>query len=399
MLKNFHQSNRNSLIQSLHGGLIILTAYTQMQRGADAAFAFEQEANFWWLTGIDAPDWWVIIDGARHTSWLVAPHVSEVNQIFDGSLTYEAAQTVSGIEAILTRDEATTLLHDLATRHTVVHTLGDPSFIEYIDFTLNPAPRQLHRLLERTFADVLDCQWDLAKLRAIKQPEEIMAIKKAIKLTMQSFADVKVLLPEFHYEYEIEAEFSYAFRRRGATGHAYDPIVASGANACTLHYGENNAKLKPRQLVLLDIGARVHGYAADISRTYAYGEPTKRQLAIHVAVQQAQEKIIKLLKPHASIATYYEQVDEIMKTALAELNLLASADDYRRYFPHAISHGLGIDVHDSLGRATEFLPGMVLTVEPGIYVPEEGIGVRIEDNILITETGHTNLSSALSKGL
>ena len=152
----------------------------------------------------------------------------------------------------------------------------------------------------------------------------------------------------------------------------------------------------------MDIGARLDGYAADISRTYGLGEPTQRQRQVHAAVQVAQQEIIKLIKPGLLVADYYTSVDVIMKQALVGLGLLRSTDDdatYRRYFPHAIGHGLGVDVHDSLGQPVEFLSGMVLTVEPGIYIPEEGIGVRIEDNILVTDKGHTNLSKALSTSL
>jgi len=384
------------------GGVSVVTAFTQMQRTNDAAFAFEQESNFWWLTGIDVPDWWVIIDGQRTKSWLVAPAVSVAHQIFEGSLSVEAAKRISGIDTVLSQDEAMAMLRDLAKKHSVVHAIGDPAHTEYYDFTLNPAPKKLWSMLERTFADVQDCRLSLAKLRAIKQPVEVTAIKKAIKLTVDGFNAVKQKLPDLRYEYEIEAEFSYFFKKNGATGHAYDPIIASGKNACTLHYDANEDRLKKSSLVLMDIGARLDGYAADISRTYGLGEPTQRQRQVHAAVQVAQQEIIKLIKPGLLVADYYTSVDVIMKQALVGLGLLRSTDDdatYRRYFPHAIGHGLGVDVHDSLGQPVEFLSGMVLTVEPGIYIPEEGIGVRIEDNILVTDKGHTNLSKALSTSL
>ena len=389
-------------MHTTNGGLSVVNAFTQMQRTNDAAFPFEQEANFWWLTGINAPDWWVIIDGQRAKSWLVAPAVSAAHQIFDGSLSAETAQRISGIDTVLLQDEAMTMLRDLAKKHSVVHAIGEPDHTEYYDFMLNPAPKKLWNMLERTFADVQDCRLQLAKLRTIKQPEEIAAIKKAIKLTIDGFNVVKQKLLDLSYEYEIEAEFSYLFKIHGATGHAYDPIIASGKNACTLHYDANTDRLKKGSLVLMDVGARVGGYAADISRTYSLGEPTQRQRQIHGAVQTAQREIIKLIKPRLLVADYYVSVDVIMKEALVGLGLLRSMDDdatYRRYFPHAIGHGLGVDVHDSLGQSAEFLPGMVLTVEPGIYILAEGIGVRIEDNILVTDKGNTNLSKALSTSL
>jgi Xaa-Pro aminopeptidase len=401
-MTKFFASNRDQLTTKLKGGIVVLTAYTETQRSNDTAFAFEQEANFWWLTGIEAADWWLIIDGIRRKSWLVAPAVSESHEIFDGSLSAEDAKAISGVDEVLTPDDAKSLLRDLAKKHSVVHTLGEQPYAEYLDFSLNPAGRKLHEMLERTFNSVQDCRKDLAKLRAIKQPEEIVHMKKVIGLTMSAFEEVKASLDSLAYEYEVEAEFSYLFRRSGAKGHSYDPIVASGKNACTLHYGANNAKMKKRDLLLLDIGARHEGYAADITRTYALGEPTKRQREVHAAVQQAQADIIKLLRPDLSVEQYQRDVDGIMTRALMSLGLMKSESDeanFHKYFPHAVSHGLGVDVHESLGAPRVFQPGMLLTVEPGIYIPEEGIGVRIEDDVLITEKGRTNFSARLSTDL
>lgn len=178
--------------------------------------------------------------------------------------------------------------------------------------------------------------------------------------------------------------------------------MASGKNACTLHYLKNSAKLKKRDLLLLDIGARRQGYAADITRTYALGEVSKRQHDVFLAVNEAHVKIIDLLKPDYPVEQYQHDVDKIMTEALLSLGLMKDAKDeknYRRYFPHAISHGLGVDPHDSLGAPRALQPNMVLTVEPGIYIPEEGIGVRLEDDILITATGNSNLSGRLSTEL
>lgn len=387
---------------ALHGGIVVVGAYTKMQRGNDAAFTFEQEANFWWLTGIEVADWQLIIDGTRNKSWLVAPEVSGSHEIFDGSLDSEEAKKISGVDTVISRNEGASLLRDLAKKHSVVYTIGEHPHAEYFDFSLNPAPKKIHELLERTFNSVQDCRKELSQLRAIKQPEEITRIKKAIMLTTNAFEEYKKRLDDMQYEYEVEAYFSHYFRSRGAKGHAYDPIVAGDKNACTLHYVANDARLKKRELLLLDIGARVEGYAADITRTYAFGEPTKRQRAVHEAVKTAQLRIIKLLKPELSIEHYQREVDTIMTDALLSLGLMKSVadqDNYRRYFPHAISHGLGVDVHDSLGAPRTLRPHMVLTVEPGIYIPEEGIGVRIEDDILITPTGHKNLSARLSTDL
>ena len=328
--------------------------------------------------------------------------MSEIKEIFDGSLSSDEAVKISAADEIITRESAKSLLRELAKRHSVVYTLGEEPYAEYLDFTLNPAGKKMHEILSRTFNSVQDCRKELAKLRAIKQPEEITRMKKAINTTMEAFSLIKDGLGTFNYEYEVEAEFSYYFRKKGAVSHAYDPIVAGGKNACTLHYDTNVDRLKKRSLLLIDIGARQAGYAADVTRTYALGEPTLRQREVHAAVQVAQRRIISLIKPDLSVELYQREVDTVMSDTLISLGLMQSKNDkksYRKYFPHAVSHGLGVDVHESLGAPRVLAPGMVLTVEPGIYIPEEGIGVRIEDDILVTDTGRKNLSGRLSTDL
>lgn len=401
-MNDFFMSNRQRLITKLNGGLVILSAYTGMQRGNDEAFAFEQEANFWWLCGIEEPDWWLIADGSRGKTWLVAPTKSESHQIFDGSLALDRAKKISGADEVITHDKITMLLRDLAKKHSVVYALGEQPYAEYFDFCLNPTIKRTHDILARNFVTVQDCRKDLAELRAIKQPQEITLMKKAINLTTDAFRLVKPMLAEMTHEYEAEAEFSYYFRKHGADGHAYDPIVAAGKNACTLHYVKNKSKLRRRDLLLLDIGARMNGYSADITRTFSLGEPSKRQIEVHEAVRSVQAQVIRLIKPDLSVEQYQRESDAIMADALMKLGLMLRSDDkknFRKYFPHAVSHGLGVDTHDSLGAPKFLQPGMVLTVEPGIYIPEEGIGVRIEDDIHVTASGNVNLSGRLSTDL
>jgi len=397
MNKDFFVGNRRALADQLDGEVIILGAYTLLQRSGDAAFHFEQEANFWYLTGIDSPGWKLIID--HEESWLIAPDVDDIHQIFDGSMTQQEAKRISGVDTVLTCSEGESLLLELSKKYTAIYSLGEDPHKDHYDFVMNPGPVLLYKKLQETFESVKDCRKVLASLRAIKQPVEIEAMRRAIELTVGGFNKVNANMHNYSHEYGIEADFTHYFRSNGASGHAYDPIVAAGKNACTLHYDKNQAALENGQLILLDVGARVDGYAADITRTYAYGEITDRQRAVHVVVEKAHREIIELLKPNLNVKEYFDTVDDIMKEALDELGLIKTPSDYRKYFPHSISHGLGIDVHDSLGGPETFQPGMVLTVEPGIYIPEEGIGVRIEDDILITETGYENLSIGLPTSL
>jgi Xaa-Pro aminopeptidase len=397
-MTNLFAANRERLLVKLNSNLVVVTAYTNMQRSNDIVAAFEQEANFWWLTGIDAPDWWLIMDSIRGKTWLVSPteHTS------DNDAQYEDALVTSGVDGILTLDAGMQMLRELAKKHSVVRTLREQPRSDHLNFSLNPAPRKMHDTLSRLFIAVQDCRKELTQLRAIKQPEEIARIKKAADLTVAAFKHIKPNLSEARYEYEIEAEFTYYFRKHGAKGHAYDPVVAAGDNASNLQYIDNGAKLKKRETILIDVGARLNGYMAGVARTYVYGEPTRRQRAVHEALRQAHAQIIALLGPNLAVDQYQREVDAIMQDTLISLGLMSSRDDsdsYRRYFPHAISHGIGVDVHDSLGAPHFFQPNMVLTVEPGIYIPEEKIGMRLEDTILITPTGTINLSARLSTEL
>lgn len=401
MKSDFFIQNRQKFIEAAEGRFGIFTAHTGMQLHGDAAVPFRQEANFWHLTGIGYPDWRLVIDGKQGKSWLIAPEVDEAHQLFDGSLSLDVAKKISGVDEAISQKSGQRLLQDLAKEHSTAFTLGAPSYAEHADFTLNPASDNLRAELSRLFGEVKDCRAVLAKLRAIKQPEEIEAMERAAGISVGAFEIAKSKLSACEYEYEVEAELAYHFRKHNAA-HAFEPIVASGKNACTLHYTHNSSVLQQGSLVLIDAGANSGGYPADVTRTYAYGEQSQRQVAVHTAVQSAEQQIIELIQPGLSIKNYLESVDKIMKEALLSLGLMKNGKDekaYRRYFPHAISHGLGLDVHESLGGYKALMPGMVLTVEPGIYIPEENIGVRIEDDILVTESGSRNMTGSLSTDL
>jgi Xaa-Pro aminopeptidase len=397
IMAKIYEQRRKKLSETLQGEPAVLTAFSAMQQTNDSSAPFVQESIFFWLTGIAEPDWKVVLLGEK--TWLVPPAKSDIHRIFDGGLSPEEAQDIAGSATVIDKNEYEDLLREIANEHTAIYTIFKHPHSSDYDFILNPAVQKLHKQLKQFFNEVKDCRRDVSKLKAIKSPEEIEHIQAAIDISIKGFNNVRDALSTAKYEYEIEAELSYAFRKAGSQGHAYEPIVGTGKNACTLHYIDNNDPLPTDGMVLIDAGARVNGYAADITRTYAIGSPSPREKAVHTAVEAAHQKIINLIKPGLSFKDYGDQADEIMKQALKSLDLLKAPDDYRRYFPHAVSHGLGIDVHDSLGGFETFQTGMVLTVEPGIYIPEEGIGVRIEDDILVTTSGRKNLSAALPTSL
>ena len=397
MNTDFFTNNRAALASRLGGGaLVVVTGYGEMQRTNDTAHLFEQESNFWYLTGIEAPNWQLIMAGKR--AWLVSPEIDEVQQTFDGSLSSKDAMTISGVKEVISSNDALTLLRQLRRQHSLVYVpQTNKRLQEYAHFYFNPAPGKAERQLALIFERIVDCHKELMELRAIKQPEEIKALQKAIDVTADALKSVTKELPKLQYEYEVEALLSYEIRRRGATGHAYSPIVAGADNACTLHYVANNDRLQKKQMLLIDVGAKYGGYSADISRTYLVGEPTKRQRAVYDATLQAQKACIALVQPGLKLEELQREVERIMTDAITSLGF--KAEDLHRYFPHAIGHGLGIDVHDTLGGFEALKPGMVLTIEPGIYIEEEGIGIRVEDDILVTEDGHLNLSKRIPKEL
>lgn len=401
MKSEFFTNNRHLLMDALVDGLVVLAGYTGMQWQGDTAVPFRQEANFWYLTGIAHADWRLIIDGRAGTSWLVAPVVDEMHQLFDGSLGADVAKRMSGVDGVISQQEGKALLAKLAKAHNDIYTLHAPPYAQHVAFTLNPAEKQLQRELCEFAGETKDCRPVLARLRAVKLPEEIEYMRQAALVSVEAFEKAKSVLPRATFEYEVEAELTYCFRRHG-TVHAFEPIVACGEHACTLHYVQNAGRLERGGLILIDAGASCSGYPADVTRTYAYMEPTERQMAVHRTVQDAEQRIVALVQPGMSIAAYLDSVDNIMKESLLSLGLMKHKKDekaYRRYFPHAISHGLGLDVHEGLGGYKELRPGMVLTVEPGIYIPEEGIGVRIEDAVVVLEDGQENLTVRLSTDL
>lgn len=389
--------NRQRLFDVIGGGLVVLTAYESMQWSGDMETTFLQESSFWWLTGVEEAGWKVIVDGSRRRTTLVRPDRTDIEVFFGGTGSDEDIAALSGADEIITMNEFEPMLRQLHRKHSVVQTVSEQRSHGFI---LNPASKQLTATLKRIFDAVQDCTQAVNKLRAIKQPDELRSMQRAIDLTVDAFQHIHDNLADYKNECEIDAEFTYRFRRAAAT-HAFQPVVAAGARTCTIHYFANNQKITARDLIVMDVGARVDGFSADVARTYCRN-PTKRQRAVHAALEKAHFAIIELIAPGVSVAEYLVKADNIMKEALMSIGVLGSMTDddaYHRYSPHAIGHGLGIDPHDSLGAPRIFEPGMVITVEPGIYITEEGIGMRIEDDILVTSNGHKNLSGKLSTAL
>ena len=394
----FFAGNRERL-RALFAGTapIIIPAAGLLQRSADTSFPFKQDSNFWYLTGIEEPDLILVID--KQKEYIIAPSRSHSRTLFDGGLDLELLTKQSGIETIIDDKEGWKLLQARLKRVAHVATVSPAQpYIESMGLYTNPARAQLMQRIKtiNPAIEPLDLRPAMVKLRSIKQPQELVALQAAIDLTVDTFKALQKQVPKAANERDLQAFATDRFIRAGA-GHAYEPIVATGKNGCTVHYIANNSPINSSDFVLMDIGAEVSNYAADITRAYHPGTPTKRQQSVLEAVSDVQEFAKGLLKPGVLLREYEMRVEQYMGEKLRALGLISTIDseNVRKYYPYLTSHFLGLDVHDVGEYDKPLAPGMVLTVEPGIHIFEEGIAVRIEDDVLITETGIDVLSKKL----
>ncbi len=380
-------------------GLSVIASNGLLQKSLDATFPFRQDSNFWYLTGLNEPSILLVIDG--DDEYLVLPEQSEYMRIFDGGMDKESIGKSSGIGEVFDFQEGWNKLQKRLKKVKKVGVLLAPApYIQQLNMYVNPTKAQLQKqLLESNpkleFKDIKPLT---IGLRSIKQPEELSAIKKATNITMQGFVDASKAFKSVKSEKELERVLSEQFLRADAE-HAYSPIVASGKNATILHYVINDSNLTEKQLTLIDSGASIDMYSSDITRTLAKS-PTERQRKVHESVQNVLSLATEEIKPGITLRDFEKRVKEIMSERLIELGLLNSIDDdrYREYYPHATSHHVGLDVHDPIPSDEVLRPGMVLTVEPGIYIKKESVGVRIEDIVLVNKSGCENLSTKLSRG-
>ncbi|PIZ61888.1 hypothetical protein COY17_03460 [Candidatus Saccharibacteria bacterium CG_4_10_14_0_2_um_filter_52_9] len=401
----FFAGNRQRLRELFTGTApIVVTANGLLQRGADSTYAFSQDANFWYLTGIDEPDILLVMD--RDKEYLIVPKRSASREAFDGMVETEPLTRRSGIQIVLDDTAGWEQLEARLRKVKHAVTLAVPlPYVEQYGMYTNPARAALVERLktDKPELELLDLHHHLIRLRMVKQPEELTAIQAAIDSTISTLKAVTrpAKLKNYSHEYEIEADLSRGFRRGGAHGHAFEPIIAGGERACTLHNVANAGALSADELVLLDVGAEVEHYAADITRTISLGTPSRRQQAVHAAVLEVQKFAFSLLKPGVVMKDYEEQIEHFMGEKLRELGLIKtiSHEAVRKFYPHATSHFLGLNVHDVGDYERPLEPGMVLTVEPGIYIPQERIGVRIEDDVLVTAKGIKILTDKLPREL
>lgn len=388
------QKNRERLSKKLENHILVIAAHAQMQYSADVPYPFRQDSNFWYLTGINEPDLVLVIDTQKSESVILLPEQNDYQKLWDGENKAAQFTKTSGISKFDTIESLTKLLKQAKSESKTIGYLAPlPEIVEPYGFYANPARRRIESIIKAVEADPTDIRAEIARLRQIKQPNEIISIRSAVAVTAQALADVKKTLSDCQTEKDIERALSRGFYMDGADGHAFEPIIASGKNAATLHYNNNDAVIEQNALLLMDVGATHGGYAADISRVWSVGTPPKRQFEVYETLLDIQQKALSILKPGITIKEFQDKVEKYSKKKQKEIGIVSAG------IPHGVSHHLGFDVHDAGDYHTPLSANMVITVEPGIYLPDEGIGVRIEDDVLMTSTGIEVISAGIPKDL
>jgi len=370
--------------------------------GADSTLPFQQARDLFYLSGADQEETiLVLFPGAleeKHREILFVRETNEHIAVWEGEkLSKEKAFDVSGIKTIYWLDDFKKVFHDIMTEADTVY------------FNTNEHYRQSVETETREDRFIKWCKkkypahkWEksnaiLQRIRGVKEPEEIEQIQQACNITEKGFKRVLKFIKPGIWEYEIEAEYMHEFLNSRSRGFAYTPIIASGYNANVLHYIQNNAQCKDGDMLLMDVGAEYANYDSDMTRTIPVnGKFTKRQKEVYNAVLRVKNEATKMLAPGTMWKEYHVEVGKIMTSELLGLGLLDKADvqneksgmpAYKKYFMHGTSHHLGLDTHDYGELKTPMKANMVFTVEPGIYIPDEKMGIRLEDDVVIQERG------------
>jgi Xaa-Pro aminopeptidase len=399
--------NRERFVSMMQkNSIAIFVSNDEVPSNGDAIYQFKQNSDVFWLSGVTQEDSMVVLfpdnPDPKYREVLVLVRPNEMKEKWDGKrLRINEAQEISGIKTIVWMDSLDALLQPW------IH-LSDNI---YLDSNENDRKASLVRSRDYRFIDEMKSRYPLhnylraakimKELRAIKTPLEIEVMQKAIDITDNTFRCLLKFIRPGVMEYEIEAEIFHSFLSQRATGQAYGSIIAGGDRARTLHYVSNNAECKDGELILMDFGAEYGGYCADLTRTVPVnGKFGRRQKTVYNACLHLHDYAKSLLKPGISIVEYTDKVGEEATQQFLKIGLLKKTDvknedpenrAYRKYLYHGISHHLGVDVHDLGTRTEPIKAGMVFTVEPGIYIEEEKMGVRIENNLWITKNGNKDL--------
>ena len=402
----FTNNRINFVKRTKPNSIAIFHANDEFPRNGDQTFVFKQNADFFYLTGIDQEQSILVLypdcPNPLYKEVLFLRQTNEHIAIWEGhKYTKEEARKVSGIENVYWLHELDAILHSIINYadNIYINTNENDRYshsVPYRDIRLYEHLRQKYPLHHYGRSAVI-----MRDLRPVKSDIEIELTKKACGMTRDAFVRVLKFVKPGVAEYEIEAEITHEFLIQRATSHAYNPIIASGPNANVLHYIDNNQVCKDGDVLLMDFGAEYANYNADMTRSIPVnGRFTKRQRNVYDAVLRVMKGATKLIQAGTVLSDYHEEVGELMTAELIELKLLDRHDvekqdpkmpAYKRYFMHGTSHHLGLDVHDFASRYKPFEVGNILTCEPGIYIQAEGLGIRLENDILITANGNIDL--------
>lgn len=384
--------NRENLLKKLEdNSLLVLFAGEAKRKTADEYFPFTPNRNFYYLTGVDEEKHILMIKKINgvvdEVLYILKPNLEQERWTGKTIRDYEAKE-VSGIENIKYLEEFKSDLNMIFTNGIAENLYLDLERVSF-DEEMSKSQSFAKEIKERYPQVVIkDVYSDIASLRQIKCKEEVEEIKKAAHITAKG---VELLMKECKpgmKEYELEAYFDFYLKQNGVKDYAFKTIVAAGVNAATLHYVDNNSEIKDGDLILFDLGAQVNYYNGDISRTFpANGKFTKRQKEVYEEVLKVNEEIINSIRPGVGFYEINDKANNLLAEACVRLGLIEDKKDYRKYYFHSIGHSLGLDTHDVGKRDIILEEGMVYTVEPGLYIEEEAIGIRIEDDVLVTKDG------------
>lgn len=402
----FVQNRQRFVAKMEPGSIAIFNSNDELPANGDAIHRFKQNSDLYWLTGIEQEDTMLVLfpgnPDPNYREVLVLTRPNELKEKWDGHrLRREEGTAISGINTIVWLDSLDAMLQPwIHLADTIYLNTNEndrkSNWVPVRDYRYAQQMREQYPLHQyRRSAKILK------ELRAIKTPLEIEVMQRAIDITDNTFRRLLQFIKPGVMEYEIEAEIMHSFLSQRATGEAYGSIIASGDRARTLHYVENNQECKEGELLLMDFGALYGNYAADLTRTVPVsGKFTRRQKTVYNACLHLHRYAASILKPGISIVDYTEKVGDEATVVFQKIGLLKKSEiknedpanrAYRKYLYHGISHHLGIDVHDLGTRTEPIKAGMVFTIEPGIYIEEEKMGIRIENNFWITRNGNKDL--------
>jgi Xaa-Pro aminopeptidase len=370
--------------------------------GADSTLPFEQDRDLFYLSGADQEESILLLFpdamDPKHREILFVRETNDHIAVWEGEkLTKEKATEVSGIETVYWLTDFDKIFFDLMTEADTIYFNTNEHYRQAVE-----TQTREDRFIEKCKKEYPAHQWAksnpiLQNIRGVKEPEEIELMQKACDITEKGFRRILQFIEPGVWEHEIEAEFLHEFVRNRSKGFAYSPIIASGNNANVLHYLENNQEVKDGDMILLDLAAEYANYSSDMTRTIpANGRFTERQKEVYSAVLRVKDEATKMLVPGTIWAEYHKEVGKLMTSELIGLGLLDKADvqnenpewpAYKKYFMHGTSHHIGLNTHDYGELKKPMKANMVFTVEPGIYIPAEGMGIRLEDDVVIQEKG------------